>query len=125
MNTRWRRLARLGSLLLLPVAGFAQSGPSLTGSYAFLASAKQYDSFGDTGGAILSVLNFDGAGNISGTAVLKARTGEPRDGDTGSGAVRGTYTTNPDGTGSVTLEFTDFEFSVKLAMVITDGGKSI
>jgi len=62
---------------------------------------------------------------VSGTAVLKARTGHPRDGDTGTSAVRGTYTTNPDGTGSVALDFTDFKFSLKLAMVITDGGKSI
>ena len=125
MKTPLLPLAGLGSLLLVAVAGFAQSGPSLNGSYAFLGTAKQYDSFGETGGAILSVLNFDGAGNISGTAVLKGRTGEPQDGDTGTGAVQGTYTTNADGTGTAALNFTDFQFSVKLAMVITDGGKSI
>ena len=112
-------------LLLLAVTGFAQSGPSLNGSYAFLATAKQSDSFGDSGGAILSILNFDGAGNISGTAVLKARTGEPQDGDTGTGAVQGTYTSNSDGTGNVALDFTDFGFSAKLAMVVTNGGKTI
>jgi hypothetical protein len=115
----------LGSLLLIPVAGLAQNGPSLTGTYAVLASAKQYDSFGETGGAILSVLNFDGAGNVSGTAVVKGRTGDNREGDTGSSAVQGTYTTNPDGTGATALNFPDFQFSVKLAMVITDGGRSI
>jgi hypothetical protein len=125
VKTLLRQLAGLGLLLFIPVAGFAQSGPSVNGTYAVLASAKQYDSFGETGGAILSVLNFDGAGNVSGTAVLKGRTGEPRDGDTGTGAVQGTYTTNPDGTGTATLNFTDFQFSVKLAMVITDGGNSI
>jgi hypothetical protein len=125
LKTPLRQLAGLGSLLFIAVAGFAQSGPSLNGSYAFLGSAKQYDSFGETGGAILSVLNFDGAGNVSGTAVLKGRTGEPQDGDTGTSAVQGTYTTNADGTGAATLNFTDFQLSVKLAMVITDGGKSI
>ena len=112
-------------LLLLAVTGFAQSGPSLNGSYAFLATAKQSDSFGDSGGAILSILNFDGAGNISGTAVLKARTGQPQDGDTGTGSVQGTYTSNSDGTGNVALDFTDFGFSAKLAMVVTNGGKTI
>src|SRR5256885_15719054 len=112
MKTKWQYLARLGSFVVLSVSAFAQGGPSLNGSYAFLASAKQYDSFGETGGAILSVLNFDGAGNVSGTAVVKARTGEPREGDTASGAVGGTYTTNPDGTGTATLNFTDFQFSV-------------
>jgi hypothetical protein len=121
----WLQLAGLSSLLFIAVAVFAQSGPSLNGNYAVLASAKQYDSFGETGGAILSVLNFDGAGNVSGTAVLKGRTGEPREGDTGSSAVQGTYTTNADGTGTATINFTDFQFSVKLAMVITEGGKSI
>jgi hypothetical protein len=125
MKTQWQQLARLGAWLVLSVPGFAQGGPSLNGSYAFLASAKQYDSFGETGGAVLSVLNFDGAGNVSGTAVLKARTGEFQDGDTGTGVVRGTYTTNPDGTGSVTLDFTDFGFSVKAAVVITDSGKGL
>jgi len=125
VKTPLLQLAGLGSLLFIAVAGFAQSGSSLNGTYAVLASAKQYDSLGETGGAIIAVLNFDGAGNISGTAVLKGRTGEPQDGDTGSGAVQGTYTTNPDGSGTATLNFTDFQFSVKLAMVITEGGKSI
>ena len=111
--------------MLFAVTGFAQNGPSLTGSYAFLANAKQYDSYGETGGAIVGLLNFDGAGNVSGTAVLKARTGVPQDALTGSSAVQGTYTTNPDGSGNLGLEFTDFGFSVKLAMVIADGGKSI
>jgi hypothetical protein len=92
LKTPLRQLAGLGSFLFIAVAGFAQTGPSLNGTYAVLASAKQYDSFGETGGAILSVLNFDGAGNVSGTAVLKGRTGEPRDGDTGTSAVQGAYT---------------------------------
>ena len=125
MKTPLLQLAGLGSLLFIAVAGFAQSTSSLNGTYAFLGSAKQYDSFGETGGAILAVLNFDGGGNISGTAFLKGRTGEPQDGDTGTGSVQGTYTTNADGSGTAALNFTDFQFSVKLAMVITDGGKSI
>ncbi len=125
MQTLRLQLARFGLLLLLPVVGFAQGGPSLNGTYTFLANARQIDSFGENGGAILSVLNFDGAGNVSGTAVVKARNGDPSDGDTGTGAVQGTYTTNPDGTGAVNLDFTDFGFSAKLAMVITDGGKGI
>jgi hypothetical protein len=124
MKTPWRHLAWLGLALFLAVGGLGQDGPSLNGSYAFFASAKQNDSFGETGGAILCVLNFDGAGNVSGTAVLKVRSGGG-DADTGSGAVRGTYTTNPNGTGSITLDFTDFEFSLRLAMVISDGGKRI
>ena len=116
---------QLSLLLLIPVDVFAQSGTILTGSYAFLGSAKQSDSFGDTGGAVLGVLNFDGAGNVAGAAVIKARTGGPQDGDTGTGAISGSYTTNSDGTANVTLEFTDFGFTSKLAMVITDSGKSI
>ena len=89
MNTQFRLSATVASLLLIPIVGFAQSAPSLSGSYAVLATAKQSDSLGETGGAILSILNFDGAGNISGTAVVKGRTGEPQDGDTGPGAVQG------------------------------------
>ena len=125
MNTQFRLSATVASLLLIPIVGFAQSAPSLSGSYAVLATAKQSDSLGETGGAILSILNFDGAGNISGTAVVKGRTGEPQDGDTGPGAVQGTYTINPDGSGTATIQFTDFGFTATLAMVISDGGKNI
>lgn len=125
MKTPWRHLAWLGSVLFLAVSVFAQSGPSLNGSYAFLANVKEYDSFGDTGGAVVGILNFDGAGNVSGTAALKARTGEPLESNTASSPVRGTYTMNPDGTANANLDFTDFGFSAKLAVVITDGGKGI
>ncbi|MCC6342427.1 MAG: hypothetical protein IT166_09520 [Bryobacterales bacterium] len=118
-------LAMLGASMVLPVNGFAQDGPSLTGTYALLAQTRQSDSFGENGGAILSVMQFDGAGGVSGTAVLKGRTGEAEDGDTGAGLVRGTYTIGADGTGGVDLEFPDFQFSVKLAVVITGGGKGI
>jgi len=125
MKTYWGRFARIGWFLVLCFPGLAQDGPSLNGSYAFLATAKQSDSLGETGGMLLSVINFDGAGNVSGAAVIKERTGRQQDGDSGTSAVIGTYATNPDGSGNVALEFTDFQFSVKLAMVIADGGKSI
>ncbi|MBV6429979.1 MAG: hypothetical protein IANPNBLG_00082 [Bryobacteraceae bacterium] len=118
-------LAMLGASMVLPVCGIAEDGPSLTGTYAVLLQSRQSDSFGETGGAILSVLQFDGAGAISGTAVLKVRTGDLSEGGTGSGSVRGTYTIGADGMGRVDLEFPEFQYSVKLAVVITGGGKRI
>jgi hypothetical protein len=105
-------------------AALAQDVSSLKGAYGFQIVANQLDSMGSNGGAVIGVVNFDGAGNLSGTGILKARTGLIQDGPTGPGNLSGTYTVNPDSTGIMTLRF-DFGFSPTLAFTITDGGKNL
>ena len=72
-----------------------------SGSFGFMASAYQMDSGGENGLALVGIMNFDGAGNVSGPAIGKHRSTNP-----GEPAVptsfTGTYKSNPDGTGSIT-----------------------
>ena len=123
---RWNSSARVGCALAFAFgsAALAQDLSSLNGAYGFEIVANQLDSIGSNGGAIVGVLNFDGAGNISGTAIDKERTGQIPDGHTGQGSLSGTYTVNPDNTGIMTLQF-DFGFSLTLALTLTDGGKNL
>ena len=68
--------------------------------------------------AISGVLNLDGTGNANGSYAFVD------DHSTVPGAVSGTYSVNPDGTGSMTLAF-DFGLSGTVAIVVTDGGSGI
>lgn len=129
MKIRTCSLAPLGAVLIMTLAPstgalFAQNAPPLSGTFGFLVYANQIDSAGATGGAILGLMNFDGAGGVTGTYTLKARTGQNAEADTVNGALSGTYTTNPDGTGAAALDF-DAGFPGKFALVVTDGGKAI
>src|SRR5579862_6770844 len=105
-------------MLMCGVAA-AQTGP--TGSFGFVANAFQMDSAGQNGGALVGIMNFDGAGNVSGNAIVKSRSPNG-----GNGAIptafSGTYTNNPDGTTSATVAF-DIGFGATLAMAPTDGGQ--
>jgi len=46
---------------------------ALIGSFGFVAGLEQLDSNGSHGVAVLGLINFDGAGNVSGTATIKPR----------------------------------------------------
>lgn len=106
-------------MTLLCGAAAAQSGPN--GSFGFVANAYQMDSAGQNGGALVGIMNFDGAGNVSGNAVVKTRSANVN-GATVPSAFTGTYTTNPDGTTTATLAF-DIGFGATFAMVPTEGGQ--
>jgi len=125
MKDQSRSFPRLVSVpaltLTLICAGAAQS-PS--GSYGFVAGVLQIDSNGDNGAAILGVMNFDGAGKMTGTATIKPRSTRDEDAQAGTSAFTGTYSTNPDGAGRVTLAF-DLGITLTFAMVTTDGGQGL
>src|ERR1022692_1241083 len=110
---------RLLALMLLCGAAAAQSGPS--GSFGFVANANQGDSAGQNGGALVGIMNFDGAGNVSGNAIVKSRSPNGGDGPVPT-TFTGTYTNNPDGTISTTLAF-DIGFGATFAMAPNDGGQ--
>ena len=104
--------------LLISVA--AQS-TSPQGSYGFVVGASQIDSVGANGGAVLGLMNFDEAGNVTGTATVKPRDTNPQNAKAILSTFAGTYSSNPDGTGSVVLSF-DVGFTATFATVTTDGG---
>jgi hypothetical protein len=68
---------------------------------------------------ISGVLKLDGAGSANGSYTLD--TGRP---DAFPGTISGTYSVNPDGTGSMTLAF-DIGLTGTVAIIVTDGGSGI
>jgi hypothetical protein len=102
----------------------AQS-PVLKGSYGFLLT--QEFAGGNTPGALLGVATFDGAGNVTSNLTQVQVDGNPQATtvQTGqSGQTSGTYTVNPDGTGTMTFP-QNGGTPTTIAFVITDGGSGI
>jgi hypothetical protein len=108
--------AMLLALTLLPAVS-AQSG-----SYGFLINAWLSPQAEDSGTAFLGVMNFDGAGNVTGSLTFQRGAGA-KAAQTRTGPLTATYSSNPDGTGSVTLPFGGV-LTFTFAMVIGDGGQS-
>jgi hypothetical protein len=113
-------LSALVLTLTLLRAAAAQSMPP-SGAFGFVGGVSQIDSNGGNGGAILGLLNFDGAGNVTGTATVKPRSTDNQRAQPVPSKVTGTDSSNPDGTGSLTLAY-DVGFSATFAMVATNGG---
>jgi hypothetical protein len=128
------RLVSVPVLTLTLIGSFAYFAPgnslrvvaaqstSSSGSFGFVAGVSQIDSNGGNGGALVGVMNFDGAGNVAGTATVKPRSTGNQQAQAIPSTFTGTYSSNPAGAGSVTLAF-DVGFGVTLAVVPTDGGQ--
>jgi hypothetical protein len=92
-------------------------GTVAAGSYGYLligwpdAQNKPDNLFG--------IINLDGAGNLNGSYTLV--NGRPA---AVPGALSGTYSVNPDGTGSMTVTL-DLLGTTTLAIVVTEGGSGI
>lgn len=96
----------------------AQGTPP-AGSYGYLLN--QLPDTTNPPGGIFGIFNLDGAGNVSGSYTIVGNTGPL---PSLSGKVMGTYSTNPDGTGSVTISL-DVGITTTAAIVVTDGGAGI
>jgi hypothetical protein len=117
---RFSLLALALTATLCPVA--AQS-PSPTGSFGFLATLSANDPTDASGAAFVGVMNLDGTGNVTGSYTLQNGANPGQTQQTATGSFSGTYSGNPDGTGSITLQFDGF--SLTFATVTTDGGQGI
>jgi hypothetical protein len=109
--------ALLLTLTLLCSLAAAQSS-SLSGSFGFLLN--------HSGGlAVLGVMNFDGAGNVTGSYTGRSNGGHPQ---SNPGTFTGTYSSMPNGVGvkpgSVTIAL-DMGVTLSLDMVVTDGGQGL
>jgi hypothetical protein len=121
-------LARSLGLLMcsfVSLAPVAAQSTSLSGSFGFLINSSfDSSSVNPTGLAILGVMNFDGAGNVTGPYTYEVDANRPNAAKTTTGTFTGTYSSNPDGTGSVTIAL-DAGITLTLATVITDGGQGL
>ena len=116
------RLALLVLTLLCSLAAAQSTPPS--GAFGFLINSSFSPSaVFPTGLAILGVMNFDGAGNVTGPYTYEVDANKPV-AKTTNGSFTGTYSSNPDGTGSVTINL-DTGTTLTLAVVITEGGQSL
>jgi hypothetical protein len=121
MKDYTRSFPRLVSVLVLTLTLFcswadAQSN-SLSGSFGVLLNA-----YG--GLAVLGVINFDGAGNVTGSGTARSNGGHPQSTST----FTGTYSSMPSGVGfkpgSLTITL-DTGVTLSLDMVVTDGGQGL
>jgi hypothetical protein len=120
--TQFFRLLTISVLALaIACAPAAAQSASPSGTFGVLLNAQILDQFDNNGGAILGLLNFDGAGNSTGTYTLMARD---QGGQTATGSLTGTYSTNPDGSGTASLSI-DVGFDLTLAFVVSDGGHGL
>jgi hypothetical protein len=126
MKDHTRSISRLVSVLVLTLTllcsfAHAQSTPP-SGSFGFLLNAYSADASG--GFALLGVMNFDGAGNVTGSYTGRSNGGHPQ----ATGTFTGTYSTAPNGVGvkpgNLTLAI-DIGWILSLDMVVTDGGQGL
>jgi len=102
----------------------AQTNTPLSGSYGVLIHQSFATSIGQKGFVVVGVLNLDGAGNATGQFAFQNGANSSHPAQTRSVTLAGTYSTNPDGTGSLTLGV-EGDLTFTFAMVITEGGQSL
>jgi hypothetical protein len=111
------------SVLILTVTlrtASAQSVPP-SGSFGFLIDASYNDPSQTNGSAILGLMNFDGAGNVTGSYTSEPDTQADH---TNAGGFSGSYSDNPDGTGSISITL-DTGTTFTFATVMVDGGQGL
>jgi hypothetical protein len=112
-------------VLALVVAGTvaAQDTPPV-GPYGFVLNATFSDPSMHGGLAMLGLMNFDGAGNVSGHYDLEVGSGGVEQQGSVTGGFTGTYSSNPDGTGTISITL-DIGVNAIFAMVIDNRGRSL
>jgi hypothetical protein len=118
---------RSGVLLVLALAVTgavaAQVAPPV-GPYGFVLNATFSNPSTNGGAAILGLMNFDGAGNVSGPYNFELGSGGSGPKQSIAGSFTGTYSSNPDGTGTISVAL-DVDINLTLAMVIDNRGRGL
>src|SRR6185503_15160246 len=106
-------------------SAYAQTTPP-KGSFGFLINFWQTKTNTDVNGAaILGIMNFDGMGNVSGSATSEIGATDKQPSQAGSVKLTGSYSTNTDGTGSLTITLDQVGITITFATVITDSGQGL
>jgi hypothetical protein len=117
-------LASVSVLLLLSMGALTAQTILPIGSFGFLLSTSFTDPTNQGGAAILGVMNFDGTGIVRGPFTLEYGSGGPLPATTIRGTFAGTYSSNTDGTGSITIAISN-GVNMTFDMVIADVGHSL
>jgi hypothetical protein len=115
------RLASVSVLLLASMGALTAQTVLPSGSFGFLLGTSFTDPTNQGGAAIIGEMRFDGAGNVHGPFTLEYGSGGPLAATTIAGTFSGTYSSNPDGTGSISITLTH-GIALTLAMVIANSG---
>lgn len=118
------RTAFLSILVLSSLGALAAQTVAPSGAFGFLLSTSYTDPTNQGGAAILGLMNFDGAGNVRGSYTLEYGSGGILPVETIPGTFTGTYSSNPDGTGTITINLTH-GISLTLAMVVDTTGRGL
>lgn len=124
-----RSFSRLASLLFLLILAHAMAGTTAAqtppvGPYGFVLNATFSDPSTQGGVAMLGLIDFDGAGNLTGHYDLELGSGGTGQKASVTGSFTGTYSSNPDGTGTISTTL-DIGVNATLAMVIDNHGRTL
>jgi len=122
-QTLLRLTAVLAFALVMTGTVAAQVAPPV-GPYGFVLNATFNLPFLHGGAAILGLMNFDGAGNVSGPYVLEMGSGGANPKQSIAGSFTGTYSSNPDGTGTISMALDNGD-NLTLIMVIDNHGRGL
>src|SRR5260370_4935066 len=109
-------------LVMAPVLAAQSMSPS--GSFGFLINASYFNRSNNNGQALIGVMNFDGAGNVTGPFTAEFGASGNQAAQSIAGTFTGKDSSKTDGTGSLTIAL-DAGITLTYAMVVTDGGKSL
>jgi hypothetical protein len=118
-----RLTAVLAFALFMTGTVAAQVAPPV-GPYGFVLNATYDFPFQRGGVAMLGVMNFDGAGNVSGPYALEVGSGGVSPKQSIAGSFTGTYSTNPDGTGTISMALDNGD-NLTLIMVIENNSRGL
>ncbi len=88
-------------LVMAPVLAAQSMSPS--GSFGFLINASYFNRPNNNGQALVGVMNFDGAGNVTGPFTAEFGALGNQAAQSIAGTFTGKYSSKTDGTGSVTI----------------------
>lgn len=111
-----------GAVLGLDFGTGSPPAASLRGSFGFLLNGAFTDA-SQTGVSTLGTINFDGSGNVSGSATVENGGTDSQPAQTATATFTGTYTVNTDGTGRITTVPDGGGPTTTVAMLAIDGGQ--